>query len=371
MAEFFDPGQSGATLRGPGLTALRERVAEGGVDLILVQDRDRFARELAYLYLLDREFGEHGCKLKALNDRGGDTPEGQLTDAIIAQIAKYERAKFAERAQRGRLQRAGEGKLIGSGSPPFGFRYNADRTNYVVEPVDMAVVRRLFAMVADGYTLHSIKKIFEREGIRSPGGGDYWYVPSMRRTILNDVYLTRTQEEIRTLVSPQVAAALDPEASYGVWWYAKNRVELTPDGERKRRWTPNPKEQHIAVPVPDCGIPPETLKTARQLIQAKYRPRPASKHYFELAGLVYCDACGGRMTHYSTGDNYRYYVCLRQRKHGKAACPGGAAVRAEERLEEEVWGYVDEVLATPQRVTGYVDDAIAMNRPRSTTRTRQ
>jgi hypothetical protein len=94
------------------------------------------------------------------------------------------------------------------------------------------------------------------------------------------------------------------------------------------------------------------------LIHAKYRPRSASKLYFELAGLVHCDACGGRMTHYSTGDGYRYYVCLRQRKHGKAACPGGAAVRAE-RLEEEVRGYVDEMLATPDRVTGYVDEAIA------------
>jgi site-specific DNA recombinase len=216
VAEFSDPGQSGASLRRPGLTALSERVTEGGVDLILVQDRDRFAREPAYLYLLDREFGEHGCKLKALNDRGDDTPEGQLTDAIIAQIAKYERAKFAERAQRGRLQRAREGKVIGSGSPPFGFRYNAGRTNYVVEPADMVVVRRMVEMVADGYTLHSIKKIFEREGIRPPGGGEYWHVPSMRRTVLNDVYLARTHEEIRTLVSPQVAATLDPEASYGV-----------------------------------------------------------------------------------------------------------------------------------------------------------
>jgi hypothetical protein len=80
---------------------------------------------------------------------------------------------------------ARESKVIGSGSPPFGFRYNADRTNYVVEPADMAVVRRMFEMVADGCTLHSTKKIFEREGIRSPGGGEYWHVPSMRSKLLS------------------------------------------------------------------------------------------------------------------------------------------------------------------------------------------
>jgi hypothetical protein len=41
-----------------------------GVSLVLAQDRDRFAREPAYLYLLRREFEEQGTKILALNDRG-------------------------------------------------------------------------------------------------------------------------------------------------------------------------------------------------------------------------------------------------------------------------------------------------------------
>jgi DNA invertase Pin-like site-specific DNA recombinase len=49
---------------------VRDRVAAGGVSLVLAQDRDRFAREPAYLYLLRREFEEQGTKILALNDRG-------------------------------------------------------------------------------------------------------------------------------------------------------------------------------------------------------------------------------------------------------------------------------------------------------------
>jgi hypothetical protein len=51
-----------------------------GVSTVLAQDQDRFAREPAYLSYLRDAFGQHGCKLRALNHRGDDSPEGQLTD---------------------------------------------------------------------------------------------------------------------------------------------------------------------------------------------------------------------------------------------------------------------------------------------------
>jgi hypothetical protein len=42
---------------------------------VLAQDRDRFSREPAYHYLLKKEFEEHGCKMRALNDRGTISPK--------------------------------------------------------------------------------------------------------------------------------------------------------------------------------------------------------------------------------------------------------------------------------------------------------
>ena len=62
---------------------VRDLVAAGGVSVVLAQDRDRIAREPAYHYLLKREFEEHGTKIRALNDRGDGTPEGELTDGIL------------------------------------------------------------------------------------------------------------------------------------------------------------------------------------------------------------------------------------------------------------------------------------------------
>jgi site-specific DNA recombinase len=103
LEEVSDPGQSGASLERPGMDRVRDLVAAGGVLVVLAQDRNRFARESAYHYLLRREFEEHGTKIRALNDRGDESPEGELTDGILDQLAKFERAKTAERTRRGKL----------------------------------------------------------------------------------------------------------------------------------------------------------------------------------------------------------------------------------------------------------------------------
>ncbi len=108
VLEVEDPSHSGASLERPGMDRVRDLVATGGISLVLAQDRDRFAREPAYHYLLRREFEEHGCKPKALNDRGDDSPKGVLTDGILDQLAKFERAKTAERSRRGKLRKARE-----------------------------------------------------------------------------------------------------------------------------------------------------------------------------------------------------------------------------------------------------------------------
>jgi site-specific DNA recombinase len=110
--EVEDAGQSGASLERPGMDRVRDLVAAVGVAVVLAQDRDRIAREPAYHYLLRKEFEEYGTKIRTLNDRGDDSPEGELTDGILDQLAKFERAKVAERTRRGKLQKARQGKVI-------------------------------------------------------------------------------------------------------------------------------------------------------------------------------------------------------------------------------------------------------------------
>src|SRR5918912_1131784 len=146
LEEVEDRGQSGASLERPGMDRVRDLVTAGGVSVVLAQDRDRFSREPAYTYLLKREFEEHGCKLRALNDRGDDSPEGELMDGVFDQFAKFERAKTAERTRRGKLRKAREGKVVANNSIDYGFKYNATRDGYEVDEATMPTVRRIFRM---------------------------------------------------------------------------------------------------------------------------------------------------------------------------------------------------------------------------------
>jgi DNA invertase Pin-like site-specific DNA recombinase len=91
------------------MDCVRDLVAAGEVSVVLAQDRDCFSREPAYTYLLRRDFEEYGCELRALNDHGDGSPEGELTHGILDQLAKYERAKVP-----------GILPVMGRGLPPTG-----------------------------------------------------------------------------------------------------------------------------------------------------------------------------------------------------------------------------------------------------------
>lgn len=224
LEEVLDPGQSGASFARPGMDRVRDLVQGGVVSVVLAQDRDRFAREPAHLYLLKQEFAEHGTKIRSLNDRGDESPEGELTEGILDQLAKYERAKISERTRRGKHRKLRQGKLVAGYSPGYGYRYTAARDALVVDEEQMRTVRRIFEMVARGESFYAVIKTFEREGVRSPKGQERWNRPTLRNLILSDLYRPHTIEEVAELVTPEVVAALDPDELYGIAYYGKKQI---------------------------------------------------------------------------------------------------------------------------------------------------
>jgi site-specific DNA recombinase len=382
LEEVQDPGQSGASLERPGIDRVRDLVTAGGVSMVLAQDRDRFAREPAYLYLLRQEFAEHQCTLRALNDRGDDSPEGELADGILDQIARYERAKIAERSRRGKLRKAREGKVVAGPSPDYGFLYNEGRDNYVVDEVTMPIVRLIFEMIgAEGKSLWAVKKILEREGVPTPSGARYWSQAFLRICVHNDAYRPHPYEEVVDLVSEEVAAKLDPERSYGVWWYGKQRhvqkqlSTIGPDGERsyrkskRSRW--NPKDRWIAVPIPDAGIPRQLVDSARQNLKEKLTRKPsmAALRFWELSGgILRCGCCGWAFSSIpvsSKGKPRRYYYrCPNRAVNGLEACQMRTNYRAE-KIEAQIWETVSHILTDPEQLRADLEKLMARERQSS------
>jgi hypothetical protein len=122
-----------------------------------------------------------------------------------------------------------------------------------------------------------------REGIPTPGSGKHWDRTFFRARILDDVYKPHSYEEVAELVSPEVAAQLDPEKRYGIWWFNRRRKRTrqvcvaSENGRRyktEQRATPKPKEGWIAVPVPDSGIPRKVVDAAGTLSGTTPHRRP-------------------------------------------------------------------------------------------------
>jgi site-specific DNA recombinase len=383
LEEIADPGQSGASLERPGMDRVRDLVSSGGVSVVLAQDRDRLAREPAYHYLLRREFEEYGTKLRALNDRGEDSPEGQLTDGILDQLAKFERAKTAERTRRGKLRKAREGKVIAGPSPDYGILYNEERDNFVIDEDTMPVLRSIFEMIgAEGQSLWAVKKILERERIPTPSGARYWSQAFLRICVQNDAYRPHPYEEVVDLVSEEVAAKLDPGRSYGIWWYGKQQhvqkqsSTIGPNGERSyhktKRSTWNPKDEWIAVPIPDAGSPCQLVDAARQNLKEKLTRKPsmAALRFWELSGsILRCGGCGRAFSSVpvsSKGKPRRYYYrCPNRAVNGLEACQMRTNYRAE-KIEAQVWKTVSDMLTHPERLRTDLEEM--MNRERQSNR---
>jgi site-specific DNA recombinase len=356
---------------------VRDLVAGGGVSVVLAQDRDRFAREPAYHYLLRREFEEHGTKIRALNDRGDESPEGELTDGILDQLAKYERAKIAERSRRGKLRKAREGKVLAGPRIKYGFKLNATRDGFLVDEEKMRIVRRIFHMRGvEGLSQNAIYHTFEREGIPTPGGGKYWDRAFFKLCNLDAAYRPHTFEEVEAIVSLEVAAKLDRDQLYGIWWFNRLRVhtrqisEPSENGRRYRkevRTSDKPKEEWVGVPVPYAGIPLEVVNAARDAIKNHRVPSKAGRRFWELSGgIVRCGLCdhalenrcvpsrSGKYLHF-------YHGCRRNHIHGDTACTHRKNHRAEQ-VEAAVWEVVSGLLRDPERLRAGLDEMIEQER---------
>ena len=378
LEEVADPGQSGASLERPGMDRVRDLVAAGGVSIVLAQDRDRFAREPAYHYLLRREFEEHGTKIRALNDRGDESPEGEFTDGILDQLAKYKRAKISERTRRGKLQKAREGKVIATMKPPYGFRYNEARDALVVHEAESAVVETVFRLAAEGHGTKAMQTRLYRQGIFSPTGKEVWHRPVLQRMVMSDTYKPHTREEAAELVPPSVVAngALKEDEEYGIRWWnrfarrSRQVSESARDGSRRYRrkvalsaLSERDRAEWVATPVPAL-LPRGLVEAARSAIAA---PRPQERKNltrgWELRGLMRCPSCGGSMTpHTAKRDEkrYHYYRYHRGAEYRRGSCK--QRMKRAKEAEEAMWGFVSRIMKDPGRILVGMDALIEQKR---------
>jgi site-specific DNA recombinase len=332
VARITDDGYFGTDPTRPGLLEVLRLAQAGKIDAALATKRDRFYRSRLLRYATDQDLEDHGVQLLALDDTGH-----MMGDSMLDTFAEWERENTRDRLMDGKFKKARKGEIPGGGHAPYGFSWmpNENGKQAGLTPNEnMETVRLIFEMVARGDSLHEVAHALS--AIPTPRGGRRWHPNTIARIVRNECYK-------------------------GIYYYGKHRTACTPGRKNKRRDSPLPQDEWVAVPVADSGIPHGTIDAARGKLDARYRPRPQAQSFFELGGMLACSECGCMITGYSGGFDskgkaYRYYVC-NARKRDKMLCPEGPSWNAD-KLERVAALRVESLLQDPEAVRLKLDHAI-------------
>jgi site-specific DNA recombinase len=325
--EFIDDGYSGSYLDRPALNRLREAVAAGEVDVILIYDPDRLARNLVHQLVLCESFEKAGVVCQFITAEFQDSPEGRMFFQMKGVFADYERTKFLDRTRRGRLQKARQG-FVSGGWVSYGYRYIRKKPgekggSYEVNGPEAQVVRRVFSWVLEGYSARSIVSKLNDEGIpasRSPK----WCKSSVLRLLRNEWYIGRAYSNRYQHVLPAIE-------------------KPSHVNRRNKKTTLRIREasEWIALDVPQI-VDVETFGQAQILIKKNASQLSGRNSHFcyLLKGLLRCGICKNGYAG-CPGHGRRYYRCM-GRDRLKRVCRAG--LLNAEKIESLVWKIVLRVL---------------------------
>lgn len=186
VAEYADEGISGtldATAR-PGLADMLAAVHLGEIDAVVVLALDRLARSTRLVLEIVDTFRTARVALVSVKESlDTETPQGRFVLTMFAALAELERGVILQRTAAGRNERGRRDGERG-GRVPMGYRRAGDGL-VEVDTQAAAVVRRIFARRADGWTLQRIADALNAEATPNPQGGRRWEPSTVRAVLLN------------------------------------------------------------------------------------------------------------------------------------------------------------------------------------------
>jgi site-specific DNA recombinase len=338
---FVDEGYSGSSLARPALDALRDKVAEGKFDAVLVFDPDRLSRSYVYQMLLLEEFERSGCALVFTRRPIGRSSDERLLLQMQSVIAEYERAKILERTRRGKLHRMRQGEIV-SGRRTFGYKYfpkSGDHpARFETIPEEAEAVKRIFDwFVNDGLTLRAVAGRLASEKV-GPTRGGRWTGANVRYILRNSMYHGTGHANRVEAVLPRQGRPLEPV-------YRK----YPKTGKRER---PPDEWQPFRCPA---IIDEETFLLARDRLQAnKELSARNTKSEHLLRGLIKCGVCGRRMQSHAHEGKYacRYTRRSVAEEFGLAVCANNARIPIA-ALDRAVWSEVAAMVRRPSALRKY------------------
>lgn len=180
-AIFVDDGLDGLLGESdrPGLAELIDAVHSREVDVAIVSALDRMATKIDLALSLIIQIADYGAAFVSCKEGlDTNTPSGLFVLEIFASLANLEGESITSRYD---IYSTGNGQYTRAKLP---LGYLRGERGPEIDIVSARIVRRIFELRSDGYTLDEIAKWLGFEGIKSPVG-KHW-TPARVRSILED-----------------------------------------------------------------------------------------------------------------------------------------------------------------------------------------
>ncbi|MFO0680495.1 MAG: recombinase family protein [Sandaracinus sp.] len=358
---YVDDAKSRAEFKNrPALWRMMAAAGEQRFDAVMVRDETRLGGDMHRTGLLMQDLVETGARLYFYST-GEEVRLDSPTQKLIATIRNFgsevEREKISSRVYehlRGKAASAynAGGAVYGYSNRPVMIagpdgKPTKLRTEYAVDEVEAAVVRRVFELYAGGLGLRGIARTLNGDRVASPKAGrrgtGSWSPSTIRSIVVNPRY-----------------------RGFVPW----NRTQKTYRGGTKVRVKRDPVDWML-VAAPELRIVSDELWAAANARRpgralATGGKRVGRPPMFLLSGILRCGECGGSIQVVGTKASHetvRAYACSYHRNRGPEACSN-----ARRRPMADVDAAVTQFLADELRHHGLLEELMGVIRRRLTER---
>ena len=289
---YIDQAVTGTKVAGrDAFHELVHDVKNGLIDVIVVYKFSRIFRNAYESHKYRKLFKKHGVKLISVTQQVDDeTSSGQLMIGVMANIDEYQSAVISDHVKSAMREMVSEGFFAG-GTVPYGYKLETvqhgkkTRKRYVPDEFEKEVIKKLYELYADNYSLKYLQDYTKSIGAAARSGKPF-SIQTIARILRNDFYI-------------------------GVLRYNA--------------------QGHEPIVVHDI-IPPIIDKVLWERVQQRHkgqkhiRPRKR-KDLYSLTGKIVCGKCGAHFfgirsasTQRGKYYDYKYYVCSESKTYKTCSC---------------------------------------------------
>lgn len=310
----MDDGYSGTNFNRPSWSELLEKIENGEVSTLIIQDMSWLGRDyLKVGFYTEVLFVEKGVRFIAINNSIDSVNQQDSDFTPFLNIINEWYAKDTSKKIRVVMKSKGEAGENLCINPSYGYMKDPDnKKQWIVDGEAAEVVKRIFALCLDGYGPSQIARILKEDKVITPMTIHFQQTGRATRNVPPDNPYSWTSDTIADILErPEYQGHTVNFKTYKQSYKSKKTCN-----NHEEKWLVF-ENTHEAI------IDADTWTWVQELRKNKRCPTRTGKTNM-FSGIACCADCGEKL-YYCTSRNFEtrqdHSVCSTSRLKGKEVCP--------------------------------------------------